>query len=98
MFRFKYRKPSSGEIKTTNAISYVNDFKAIHNIQAVKCATFFLRYLCYGITLSIATCFSPQRIIIRVKVSNNSAYARSSSESKYQIILHMQDHHQGGIK
>jgi hypothetical protein len=47
MFRLKYRKPSSDEIKTTNEVSCVHDVKAIDNIQTVKCTTFFLRYLYY---------------------------------------------------
>jgi hypothetical protein len=96
MFRRKCRKPSSGEIKTPNETYYVNDIKAIHNIQTGKCTTFFLRCLYYSITLSIATCFRPQRIIIREQVSYNTAYVISSSGSKYQIMLHLQYHLLGG--
>jgi glucose-6-phosphate 1-dehydrogenase len=36
--------------------------------------TFFLRYLYYTITLSIPTCFSPQRIIIREQVTLRITY------------------------
>jgi len=43
------------------------------NPQPTKCTMFFLRCLDHIITLSIPACFSPQGIIIREQVSNNTA-------------------------
>jgi len=39
----------------------------IHNTETTKCTLLFLRYLYYIITLSILTCFNPQRIIIIIR-------------------------------